>query len=1038
MHNSALLTEPAPIAGSQRVADLQHAIEHAAHLLPSQGPITVFVHHNTLHAFEELPFEEAVKRGMETYGYQPYLLEEQYHAMLASGRIHPADIAAVVLDDLQDEADELVGFMGTRYHLRLAMLEHPLRFGTDSEIRWLIAETDALQKFRDMTPPSMRERLIDSTRKWVQEGLHDEHAETDGRRIAILRVLFRLFRKETIDSWNEQTWESFTLHLLWQICQHGAHGVPWPNIREPETLRHCGLLRLATGVNPDEVVNELLIRFCSAFLDQGYANWPLPEREQGFFEAFLALYRGAPPAENWARDLTREVRLVDQAQLSPLESIANSLRVLDVGEAELETYITQTLLALPGWAGMLWQMETNAEWTVRPAPQGTLVEYLAVRLILERVAIRHFASESIESDNDWKHLRSHWRKQIHQAPKVTLEQRAFSLFQLAQVRGWTTADLFRLSKSEWMSLVKEMEAFSSFERRRLYHRAFERRYRNQALDAVCLHNSKPSPPARVKKSFQLITCIDDREESFRRHLEEIDPSCQTFGAPGFFAVAIYYQGAAEAHYRPLCPVVIKPQHYVREAVAYSLTSSSRQREETRRTLGTASHHWHVQSRTLWGGMATALLGSLASIPMVTRILFPRITARCGQLFRRLIQPPPVTELVLLRSEDPPGPEPDHLGFSLEEMVGSVERILRDIGLTSDFARIVLLIGHGSGSLNNPHESAYNCGACSGGRGGPNARSFAFMANHPEVRFRLLQKGVEIPPTTIFVGGFHNTCDEDVVYFDLDRIPFTHRKEFEAARDTIDVARARNAHERSRRFESAMLTLTPTQTLEHVQTRAEDLSQARPEYNHATNAMCIVGRRSRTRGLYLDRRAFLNDYDPHQDDADATILARILSAAVPVCAGISLEYYFSTVDVMGYGCGSKLPHNIVAMLGVMEGAASDLRTGLSQQMIEIHEPMRILFVIETTPEAMLGIMQRNPTIDRLIRNEWVQLAVLDPDSPRLKLYDKGVFVPYQLETKSLTSVRSSADWYHGERNHLGFASIGVSSQVETSIDQETDE
>src|SRR5262249_59758234 len=135
------------------------------------------------------------------------------------------------------------------------------------------------------------------------------------------------------------------------------------------------------------------------------------------------------------------------------------------------------------------------------------------------------------------------------------------------------------------------------------------------------------------------------------------------------------------------------------------------------------------------------------------------------------------------------------------------------------------------------------------------------------------------------------------------------------------------------------------------------------WGHGTNAVTIVGRRSRTRGLFLDRRAFLNSYDPTQDDADGTILTRILRAAVPVCAGISLEYYFSFVDNAGYGSGTKLPHNIASLVGVMDGAASDLRTGLPWQMGGIHEPMRPLFVVEARPEGLLRVLARNPGLDQ---------------------------------------------------------------------------
>src|SRR5262249_42768896 len=162
-----------------------------------------------------------------------------------------------------------------------------------------------------------------------------------------------------------------------------------------------------------------------------------------------------------------------------------------------------------------------------------------------------------------------------------------------------------------------------------------------------------------------------------------------------------------------------------------------------------------------------------------------------------------------------------------------------------------------------------------------------------------------------------------------------------------------------------------------QGRSADLAQPRPECGHATNAFCVIGRRARTRGLFLDRRAFLVSYDPTADH-DSAVLARILMAVVPVVAGINLEYYFSYVDPAGYGAGTKLPHNVVSLVGVMDGAQSDLRTGLPWQMVEIHEPTRLALVIEGTPERVWQVVQANATIRRLVAHRWIWLACLDSD------------------------------------------------------------
>lgn len=1030
-----------PAGSDSSLARLQHAIDHAAHLLPAQGPITVFIHHNTLHAFESRPFDEGVQAGAQIFGCQPYLTEERFRQELSRGRIRVEDLRAVLFEDLGEQTDALIGPLGTRYHLRLAMLQHPLRLGPAEELRWFIAETDALTRIRPDAPPELRDRLLQETKHWVMRDLRTSprrqgespssmaRAAQSLRERALVEDLLHRLGEASIERWSEATWETFTLQALWRVCRRGVEAInhsttPAERGRcEFVGQRHRDLLFELTGEDSDAPVNDLLIRFSAAFLDQGLSRWPLPHREAGFFQAFCSLYRAANGSPDWRRlGLPRELARLQDQGLSALESIEESLRLLGVEESEWPEFIAATLLSLRGWAGMIRQLELRGDRVRVPAPRGSVTEFLAVRLVLKRLVLAEIARRHLGPDVPLCELRAHVRARLDERAGLDADQRAFMIFQLAQVRGWSPVGLLRMSPNVWSLLVAEVESFSNVERRRVFHLAYERKFRLQTLDALALHAKKttgrvPSP------RFQAIFCLDEREESIRRHLEEVCPSTETFGAAGFFNVPIYYRGAGDAHFVPLCPIVIRPQHWLVEDVVFTQGETAERRAKTRKVFGSATHQMHIGSRSATGGaLLTAGLGVLASVPLVARVLFPRLTGWIRGVVGHWMKPPEATQLRLERQAPTPGPDDQHVGLNLEEMTGIAERLLRDIGLTTGFARIVAILGHGSNSLNNPHKSAYDCGACGGNGGGPNARAAAQILNDPRVRNELFQRGITIPRETVFVGGFHNTCNDSVTFSDLDRLPYSHQAEFEKFQQAMDEACARNAHERCRRFLSAPLDMSFAMAREHVEERAEDLAQARPECGHATNAICIVGRRERTRGLFLDRRAFLVSYDPHADDADGTILSRLMSAVVPVCGGISLEYYFSYVDSVGWGCGTKLPHNITSLLGVMDGAASDLRTGLPWQMVEIHEPMRLLIVIETTPEKLSAIMDRNPGIGQPCRHGWVQVVTWDPDSGAMHVLRGDHFEPYRPEATELPKADSSIDWYRGWRDHLEFAEI----------------
>ncbi|MBI1355175.1 MAG: DUF2309 family protein [Acidobacteria bacterium] len=983
---SATTADSTAHGGVEPVPSLRDAIDHAAHLLPSQGPLNAFVHHNTLHALEEMPFEDAVVEAYHTRGAQPYMSEAAYRRAIEAHRIRVEDIEAVLAKEPNPSI--LGDNQLDRGSLRSAILRHRVGDFSVANIGWHLEEGDVRRRLNRDLDDFTKRRLINDAVARAGESKDPEAAAAQ---------------------------EIFAAARLRVASAEPARPV--------DPVRPRDGILAAFGLDLDEVVHPVLIHLCATFLDQGQAFWPMPGRDQGLLRAARRLL--ALPGAIYPEALTglgEEMRRQEREGLTALEVIERVFGIFGIQPEEMESVIGAELLALPGWPGMIRHLEQKPAAAPHERVPFSLDDYLALRLTLMKVG-----AASVAAKHDVAPVSRIWRVAVSRpnSAEAARQAAAARLAETAQVCGLTASELANLDERSMARLLRELEEFDHLERRRILHLAYERRHERRILSPLAQHRRSIAPAPPPKPVAQVFFCIDDREESIRRHLEEVDPEIETLAVAGFFGVAIDYQGLDDVQGSPLCPVVVTPQHAIHEQPSAAHQKEHRVRQSRRKLWAQLAYGSFLSSRTLVRGwFSAAFLGLLSVFPLAARILAPRPYGKLRRWLNSQFLPAPRTELTMMR-DDARGraiAEGLQVGFTTQEKVDCVESVLGPVGLHERFARLVILLGHGSTSLNNPLEAAYNCGACGGRRGGPNARLFAALANRPNVREGLAARGIKIPADTWFIGGYHDTCSGDIELADLDRVPVSHRPDLERVTRSFREAQAWEAHERVRRFDAAPKGSDPYRSLRHVEERSEHLAEPLPEYGHCTNAVTIVGRRAITRGLFLDRRAFLVSYDAAFDPDDEN-LAKILSAAVPVCAGIALEYYFSAVDNERYGCGTKLPHNVVGLLGVMNGASSDLRTGLARQMIEIHEPLRGLYVIETTPERFLNAAKRNAEVLRLLENRWVRLATMDRDTGEMQVYRDGVFEPYtHSEDEPLGQAPTSADWFQGKSDHLGLAQI----------------
>lgn len=678
-------------------------------------------------------------------------------------------------------------------------------------------------------------------------------------------------------------------------------------------------------IDLDVYTQPLLFRILCSYLDQGISIWNFPVLNLGFLASIREMEKNT--FSSFFKTNRAKTFLVNNDC-----SIKTLLDLLVGDESLYAHYLFDQQFSHSGWSGMVSVIEDQPT-TLLDRKNISLHDLILFELLLEIDAL------------DAKF-------------------------------GETWAPLANRIKEKPIALFANVEDTELNEVLNLWQEAYEWSYYDEVLAGIGqpLHEEVQH---ETTKSFQALFCIDDRECSIRRHLECIDPTCETYGTPGFFGVEFFYKPEHGKFTTKVCPAPVTPKHLIKE-----LNTTVKRAKDM---------HYAKHTHSLFQGLVISqTLGFWSAIKLCLNIFRPSTTAAASSSFKHMDK---FSQLTIENKRVNDSEDGLQIGFTIDEMSTRVEGLLMSIGLITNFAPIVYVIGHGASSVNNTHYAGYDCGACSGRPGSVNARVISFMANHPSVREALKAKGIVIPSETQFIGGLHDTTRDEIEFYDEDLLSSENKERHNTYQKYMEKALDLNAKERSRRFDS-INSKKDVKTVHHnVKLRSVSLFEPRPELNHATNTLCIIGRRELSKHLFLDRRAFMNSYD-YRIDPDGSYLLNVIKPIGPVCGGINLEYYFSRVDNYKLGAGTKLPHNVMGLIGVANGTDGDLRPGLPSQMIEMHDPIRLLVIVEHYPDVVLKTIQRLPATYEWFINEWVHLAAIHPETKEQYVFKEGKFHPYK--------------------------------------------